>query len=194
MLPKGSFISSFGSLLFLSLAVVGGALPPLNVGSVVTTCGENEPFFTCVPPSRSRNMLRVTGHSSALLSVLEDRESVDADSTEIIACHNMSPVFRGIDSVDIGSVCSLREHSCHLPSELASGRGPESRISHGGLTVSDLLALLHVVEDLRIGLINSSQEFGVNRPVHADDGRGVHEGDRPVQGVVACLRDLVDVD
>ena len=39
MPQKRSFVSSFRSLLFLlSLSVVGGALPPLNVGSIVTTC------------------------------------------------------------------------------------------------------------------------------------------------------------
>ena len=139
-------------------------------------------------------MLRVTCHSSALLGVLEDWESVDADSTEIIACDNVSPVFRGIDGVDVGSVRSLREHSCDLPSEFASACGPESRVGHGALTISDLLALLDVVEDLSVGLINSSQEFGVDRPVHADDGRGMHEGDRPVQAVLALRGHLVDVD
>ena len=144
-------------------SVLEWGLLPLNVGSVVATRRENVGVFLIfVVESYSWNVLRVTCHSSALLGILEDWESVDADGAEIIACYYVLPVFGGIDSVDISSVCSLREDSRDLPTEFASGCLPQSRVNQGGLTVWHLLALFDVVEDLGVGLIDSSQELGVS--------------------------------
>ena len=139
-------------------------------------------------------MLRVTCHPSALLGVLQDWESVDADRAEVITCYKIPPVSGRVDCVDVGAVCSAWIDSCDLPTELAGGSGPHGCIGQGSGAVWHLLGRLNVIEDLGVGLINSSQELGVSRPVHGDDGRRMHEVDRPVQGVLAFLRDPIDVD
>ena len=142
---------------FSSLSVLEWGLFPLDVGSVVTTSGDDvSVLLILVPESDSWDVLGVTGHPSAWLSVLEDWELVDSDGSEVITGDNVLSILGGIDGIDISSIGTLRVDSSDLPTELAGGSLPDGWIGQSGLPIWDLAAVLHIVEDLSVGLIDSS--------------------------------------
>lgn len=167
----------------------------MDVSSVVTSRGDDVGVLSIfVIESDSWNVLGVTRHSSGRLSVVQDRELVNSDRTEIITSNEVLSVGRGINSVDICTIASLREHSSNFPTKLA-GRGlPNGWVNKSSHTIWHLLRLFNVVEDLGVSLINSSEEFGVSGPIHSSDSGRMDESDSPVQGVSSLLTDLVDVD
>ena len=159
-------------------SVLERSLFPLDVGSVVTTSRDDVlGLLVFVPESDSWNVLGVTGHSSARLSVVEDREFVDSDRAKIITSDEMSSISGGINSVNISSITSLREHTSNFPTKFTSGSGPDCRIDKCGLTVRNLLRLFNIVKDLGVGLIDGSEEFRVSRPIHTNNSRGMDKGD-----------------
>lgn len=151
-------------------------------------------LLVLVPESDSWYVLRVTRHSSARLSVVEDWELVHSDRAEIVSSNEVLSVSRGIDCVDIGTIAALREHTGNFPTELTGGGLPDGWVNQGGHTVWNLLGLFDIVEDLGISLIDSSEELGVSGPIHSNNGRGVDESNGPVEGVSSLLADLVDVN
>ena len=128
-------------------------------------------------------MLRVTCQSSALVRVLEDREVVNGDRTEVITAHDQLSVLCGVHSVDVCTICAWWEDSHDLPTELAGSCLPEGVVDKFR-SVLHLLHRLNIVEDLGVGLIDGSDVLRVSRPIHRCNGRRVHEGDRPVERVL----------
>jgi len=62
------------------------------------------------------------------------------------------------------------------------------------LSLSDLLLSGDIVEKLGVGLIDSSEIFGVLGPIDSSDCRGMDKGDGPVESVFTLLVNLVDID
>jgi hypothetical protein len=106
----------------------------------------------------------------------------------------MLSVFRGINRIDISTISTLREYTGYFPTEFTSRCLPKGWINQSRHTIWHLNRLFNVVEDLSISLIDSSEELGVSRPIHTNDGGRVHEEDGPVKRVLSFLVDLVDVN
>jgi len=168
---------------------------PLDISSIITTSRDNESILLIlVPESDSWHMLRMTSHSSAWLSIVEYWEFVHSDRSEIITSNQMLSVFRGINCIDISTIRTLREYTRYFPTEFTCRCLPKGWINQSRHTIWHLNRLFNVVEDLSISLIDSSEELGVSRPIHTNDGGRVDEEDGPVKRVLSFLVDLVDVD
>jgi len=115
-------------------------------------------------------MLRVTSHSSTWLPVVQNWEFIDSNRAEIISSNDMLSVLRGINSIDISTISTLWENTSNFPTKFTSGSLPNSWINEGCHTIWNLLGIFNIVEDLSIGLIDSSEEFGISGPIHTNDG------------------------
>ena len=168
---------------------------PLNVSSIITTSRNDVlGILILVPEPDSWNMLRVTCHSSARLSVVENRELIHSDRSKIVTSDKVSSVGRCVNSVDVSSVTSLREHTGDFPTEFTGGGLPDGWVNKSCHSIRDLLRLLDIVEDLGVSLINSSDELGVSGPIQTDNSGGVDESDCPMERVSSLLIDLIDVN
>ena len=166
---------------------LGWCFLPLDVRSVVTSCGDDVPAVVAlVVESCSRDVLRVTSQSSALMRVLEHREVVNGDRSKVVTANDQLPVFSGVHSVDVCTICAWWEDSHDLPTQLTGGCLPEGWV-YKFRRVLHLLHGVNVIEDLSVGLIDGSDELGVSRPIQSSDCRGVHERDRPVERVFSFI-------
>ena len=161
-------MESVSLLLFL---ILGRDLLPLDISSVVTTTGNDISVIAAclVVESHSWDMLRVTCHSSTCLSVLQNWAFVDAHRSEIITDSDGLLIWGNINCVDISSIGTLWEYTHDFPTELACSICPHVDIGQRILSFGDLLFSSDIVEKLGVGLINSSEVFGILGPIHCSD-------------------------
>jgi len=139
-------------------------------------------------------MLWMTCHSSAWLRVLQNRGFVDTNWSKIVTNYDGLLIWGDINSIDISTITTLWEYSHDFPTEFTCTGCPHIDINQRTLSLSDLLLSGDIVEKLGIGLIDSSEIFGVLGPIHSSDCRGMDKGDGPVESVFTLLVNLVDID
>lgn len=146
---------------------------PLNVGSVHTTSSNDALVglvvivFVEFDPG---DVLGMASESSAVLGVLDTWESVDIQSSKVICSRDKCSVVIDIDGVNICSVSSNREDSRNFPSQLACHCCPQSMISQIAMIIVNLCTSLDIIELLAISLVDDTQVYGIQSPVHSCDG------------------------
>ena len=147
---------------------------PLDIGSIHTSSSDDALIFLVhfvLVESASGDMLGVARHSSAFLGVFDARILVEAHATVIVGHSNDRSVLVAVNRVDIGSVGAQREHSHHIPPELASGSLPESWMREDFSSILLQLFVRDVIELFAVSLINCPQVLRVLGPVHSSDSR-----------------------
>jgi hypothetical protein len=142
----------------------------LDISSIVTTGGNNILLTLEVDESGSSNMLRMARNSSAILSILQTWELVDAQGTEVISDGDHGSITISIDSVHIGSVSTRWEDTHDFPTKLTGTGLPNGWVGEVFGALLNNTALLSIIELLGISLINCSEISGISSPIETSNG------------------------